>query len=218
MHPFFDTTSTSLKVCGVTLACDAHQLVDLGIPALGINFWPKSKRYLAPKAATTFLPALQGHILRVGVFVNAPAEHVLELIDNNIIDVAQFHGDETPEYCAQFAQKAIPFIRAIGVKNADSLAQINKYQANAILLDAHAPVHYGGTGDTFDWTLASKFIQQHPEIPVLLAGGITADNAAEATEQVHPAALDLASGSESAPGIKDFTKIRTIKAAIDSAQ
>mgnify|MGYP001593127817 CR=1 FL=1 len=216
MHSFFNPTTTSLKVCGVTLESDARQLVKEGVPALGINFWPKSKRFLAPANATEFLPALKGEILRVGVFVNAPAAQVLELIENNIIDVAQFHGDETPEYCAPFANRSIPFIRAIGVKNADSLTNIHDYRASAVLLDAHAPEVYGGTGDTFDWNLAKKFIVDNPQIPVLLAGGITSENAAEATQLVHPAGLDLASGSESSPGIKDFDKIRAIQAAIRS--
>ncbi|MGJ8672136.1 phosphoribosylanthranilate isomerase [Rubritalea sp.] len=218
MHDFLQPATTSLKVCGITLESDARRLVTEGIPALGVNFWPKSKRYLAPVKAAEFLPALKGRILRVGVFVNAPAAEVLELLENDVIDVAQFHGDETPEYCAPFAEKGHPFIRAIGVKNADSLANIHDYKATAILLDAHAPGVYGGTGDTFDWNLASEFIKANPNLPVLLAGGITADNAAEATSVVHPAALDLASGSESAPGIKDFEKIRAIKNAINSAQ
>jgi phosphoribosylanthranilate isomerase len=218
MNHFFDPSKTSLKVCGVTLEDDARQLVNEGIPALGVNFWPKSKRFLPPSKATEFLPALKGDILRVGVFVNAPAEEVIELLENDVIDVAQFHGDETPEYCAPFAEKGYPFIRAIGVKNAESLSNIHDYHATAILLDAHAPGVYGGTGDTFDWNLAKQFIEDTPTLPVLLAGGITSENAAEATATVHPAALDLASGSESSPGIKNFDKIRAIQAAIDSAQ
>lgn len=218
MPNFFNQPTTSLKVCGVTLEADARQLIAEDIPALGVNFWPKSKRFLPPAKATEFLPALKGHILRVGVFVNAPAEEVFELLENDVIDVAQFHGDETPEYCAPFAEKSYPFIRAIGVKSADSLSNIHEYKATAILLDAHAPGVYGGTGDTFDWNLAKKFIEENQDLPVLLAGGITAENAAEATTVVHPAALDLASGSESSPGIKDFNKIRAIQAAIKSAQ
>lgn len=217
MNHFFDKASTSLKVCGVTLAEDAKQLVKEGIPALGVNFWPKSKRFLEPARAAEFLPALKGQILRVGVFVNAEPQQVLELLKNDIIDVAQFHGDETPEYCAPFAEAGYPFIRALGVKNADSLTNILDYKASAILLDAHAPGIYGGTGDTFDWNLAKKVIADNPNLPVMLAGGITAENAGEATAAVHPAALDLASGSESSPGIKDFNKIRAIKKAISTS-
>ena len=217
MHSFFDPSITSLKVCGVTLAEDARQLIAEGIPALGVNFWPQSKRYLAPDRAAVFLPALKDQILRVGVFVNAQPIDVLYLLENNIIDVAQFHGDESPEYCRTFADTGHAFIRALGVKNADSISNILDYQATAILLDTHAPGIYGGTGDTFDWNLAKKVVDENPELPIILAGGITSVNAEEATRAVRPAALDLASGSESAPGIKDFGKIRAIQAGIRSA-
>lgn len=216
MNHFFNTDSTSLKVCGITLAEDAQQLVAEGIPALGVNFWPESKRFITPAKAAEFLPTLKGKILRVGVFVNAEQQQVLKLLKNDTIDVAQFHGDETPEYCAAFTNAGYPFIRALGVKNANSLSNIHNYQATAILLDTHAPGVYGGTGDTFDWNHARTVIEENPKLPILLAGGITADNAAEATTAIHPAALDLASGSESSPGIKDFNKIRTIQAAINS--
>lgn len=215
-HTFFHPSSTSLKVCGVTTRADAQQLVAEGIPALGVNFWPQSKRYVTPTAAADFLPELKGEILRVGVFVNAAAADVFALLEQDLIDVAQFHGDESPAYCAPFADAGIPFIRALGVKNADSLQNITAYRATAILLDAHAPGVYGGTGDTFDWNLARQVIGENPDLPIMLAGGITADNAAEATAAVRPAALDLASGSESAPGVKDFDKIRAIQAAIRS--
>ena len=216
MEQFFNPSPTSLKVCGITTRTDAEQLISEGIPALGVNFWPKSKRYVTPEAAAEFLPTLKGLILRVGVFVNAEPADVLALLENDIIDVAQFHGDESPEYCAPFADAGLPFIRALGVKNADSLQNITDYRATAILLDAHAPGVYGGTGDTFDWNLAKRVIAENPDLPIMLAGGITSANAAEATEAVHPAALDLASGSESSPGVKDFDKIRAIQAAINS--
>lgn len=218
MNSFFNPSTTSLKVCGITLAEDAIRLVAEGIPALGVNFWPKSKRYLAPTIAADFLPTLKGQILRVGVFVNAHKDDVLFLLENNVIDVAQFHGDESPEYCRAFADAGHAFIRALGVKNANSISNILDYRATAILLDAHAPGIYGGTGDTFDWNLAKDVISQNPELPILLAGGITSANAGEATRSVRPAGLDLASGSESSPGIKDFDKIRAIQAAIKAAE
>ncbi|PQJ30264.1 phosphoribosylanthranilate isomerase [Rubritalea profundi] len=217
MNSFFDPSTTSLKVCGITLAEDAQRLVSEGIAALGVNFWPKSKRFIAPAKAAEFLPALKGQILRVGVFVNAEPQQVLELLKNDIIDVAQFHGDESPEYCRAFAEAGHAFIRALGVKNADSISNLLDYQATAILLDAHAPGVYGGTGDTFDWNLAQKVVAENPELPILLAGGITSENAEQATRAVRPAGLDLASGSESSPGIKDFEKIRAIQAGIRAA-
>lgn len=213
---FLSCSHTSLKVCGITSAEDAQQCVILEIPAIGINFWPSSKRYTSPEDAHQFLQPLAGKIIRVGVFVNADPAIPLELLKNNAIDIAQFHGDETPDYTTPFKNKNVPFIKAIGVKNADSLKNITAYQADAILLDAHAPGVYGGTGDAFDWNLAKKFITEHPKLPVILAGGITPENAEQATREVHPAALDVASGSESSPGIKDFTKIKKLSQAIQS--
>ena len=215
-HPLFDPSFTALKVCGITRADDAEQLVDEGVSALGINFWENSKRYLPPSKAADFLPSLESKILRVGVFVNAAKEDVLYLLDKNIIDVAQFHGDESPEYCRKFSDAGHAIIRAIGVQNADSITNILDYQATGILLDAHAPGIYGGTGDTFDWNLAKQIIHAHPELPILLAGGINSLNAQHAKQTVNPAALDLASGSESSPGIKDFDKIRAIKKALSN--
>lgn len=213
-HSFLDPSFTSLKVCGVTTAEDARKLVEHRVPALGVNFWPSSKRYIAPDLASTFLTELEGKIVRVGVFVNAEHEIPLQLLKDGIIDIAQFHGDELPEYTAPFRAAGYPFIKAIGVKNSDSLIHIGDYGATAILLDAHAPGVYGGTGDAFDWNLAKKVISDYPNLPILLAGGITPINAESAAHDVRPAALDVASGSESAPGIKDFEKIKALQSAI----
>jgi phosphoribosylanthranilate isomerase len=210
MRDFLKPNQTSLKICGVTLIEDADRLIDLGVQALGVNFWPHSKRYLSPEDARGMLPRLTGKITRVGVFVNAEPELPRQLIEDGIIDLAQFHGDESPDYCAPFAQAGLPFIKAIGVNNAGSLDHLLDYGATAILLDTPAPGVYGGTGEKFDWTHARDFVQCHPEIPVLLAGGITPLNASDAIEMVHPAALDIASGAEISPGIKDFDKVKAL--------
>ena len=112
---FLDPSQTSLKICGVTLADDAARLIELGVPALGINFWPSSKRYLAPESAISILQSCAGKILRVGVFVNADPALPRQMLEDKLIDLAQFHGDETPAYCAPFADASLPFIKAIGV-------------------------------------------------------------------------------------------------------
>lgn len=205
--------STSLKICGVTIAKDAERLIELGVDALGVNFWSQSKRYINPEIAASFLKSSKGKIIRVGVFVNAFPDVPRTLLEDDLIDIAQFHGDETPEYCAPFADAKLPFIKAIGVKNKDSLENIAAYRATAILLDTPAPGVYGGTGEKFDWNHAKDFIASNPDTPVLLAGGITPDNAAEAISQVHPAVLDIASGAELSPGIKDFEKVLALKLA-----
>jgi phosphoribosylanthranilate isomerase len=213
LERFLAPASVSLKICGVTTCGDAERLAALGVDALGVNFWPKSKRYLAPEDAT-WLAGLAGKIPRVGVFVNEPPELPLRLIREGLLDAVQLHGDETPEDAAIYQEAGVPFFKAIGVKTLDDLARAADFHANAILLDAHAPGVYGGTGETFDWNAALDFKQRHPEIPIILAGGITPENAALAASTVRPAALDVASGAELSPGIKDFGKVAALLAAL----
>jgi phosphoribosylanthranilate isomerase len=204
-----------LKICGVTSAADAQRLVDCGVAALGVNFWPLSKRYISPDDATPWLMAVRGSILRVGVFVNASVDFITELFAQGMIDVAQLHGDESPEELRQLLDRDIPCIKAIGIRDEDDLAQLAKYSAaNALLLDTAAPGVYGGTGETFDWSLAIDAMLRQPDMPILLAGGITSNNAADAIATVHPAAIDIASGAESAPGVKDFEKVQALQQVI----
>lgn len=212
LDSFLDPSHRSLKVCGITTAADAEGLARLGVPALGANFWPKSKRFLDP-AKADFLKHLSGKILRVGVFVNAGTQQPKELFDAGLIDVAQLHGDEPDTDILDLQAQGIPVIRALGIAHAADLADAADCPADAILLDAHAPGVYGGTGETIDWNAAASFVAIHPEKPVILAGGITPENAAEAATTVRPAALDTASGSESAPGIKDMEKVAALLAA-----
>jgi phosphoribosylanthranilate isomerase len=210
---FLDPSTVSLKICGVTTRADAERLVGMGVDALGVNFWPKSKRYLPPDEAAWLLD-LAGKILRVGVFVNEPPGLPLRLIRDGLIDVVQLHGDETPADAAAFSDAGIPFIKAIGVKTRADLSRATEYGAAAVLLDAHAPGVYGGTGEVFDWQVAADFRVENPELPLLLAGGIVPENAALAASTVGPAALDIASGAESSPGVKDFQKVAAFLAAL----
>ena len=205
IQPFFDSPFIQLKVCGVTQASDAEALADLGIHALGVNFWPQSKRFIVPEKASSWLLALKGRIVRVGVFVNEEPKRVQELLEADMIDIAQFHGDESALYCQAFATQALPFIKAFGVKDAHSLRKIPDYHTDAVLLDAPAPHHsYGGTGSVFDWDLADLFTRRHKNLNILLAGGITVDNIQQAATLVRPAWIDVASGSELSPGKKDL--------------
>lgn len=214
MNSFFSSQHTSLKVCGITRPQDAEGLVSLGVEALGINFWEKSKRYCSPASAKDYAPDLKGEILRVGVYVNASIEDVLHCFQENLIDVAQFHGDEDLSYLQNFSQHGLPFIRALGVDEEGNLPSLSSLPTKSILLDAHAPGVYGGTGKKIDWNLAADLVREKPDYSILLAGGITPENAREAAETVKPAALDLASGSESSPGIKDFDKIKRLQEAV----
>ena len=214
LDSFLDHQSVSLKVCGVTNAADAERLVELGVDAIGVNFWPGSPRHVASTEAK-WLTSLEGRILRVGVFVNAPAELQISLVREGLLDLVQLHGDETPDDAAALREVGIPFIKAIGVKTHADLERVEDFHAAAVLLDAHAPGVYGGTGETFDWNTALDFKSKHPQLPLILAGGIKTENAARAAEMVHPSALDVASGAESSPGIKDFDKVRGLLRALN---
>lgn len=217
---FLNPTSPSLKICGVTTPSDAAHLADLGVHALGVNFWEPSKRYCSLERAQEFLPALKGRILRVGVFVNADPEFPRELLEDDLLDLVQFHGNENQAYCHQFALKELPFIKAISIPpDLDSVLDLpppGDFETNAILIDAHAPGVYGGTGETTDWGLCHDYSCAFGGLSVILAGGITPQNAAEALATVQPAALDIASGAESEPGLKDFEKVAALLAAVQS--
>lgn len=212
---FLSPDAPALKICGVTMAADAERLASEAVDALGVNFWPNSKRYLAPEKAE-FLLDLAGRILRVGVFVNAGPDLPRALFEDGLIDLVQLHGDESPADAKPLLDAGIPFIKALGVRHAEDLERAHDFGAAGILLDAHAPGVYGGTGMTIDWDLARAFVTGNPDLPLILAGGITGENAADAIAAVGPAALDIASGAESSPGIKDFDKVSALLAACRS--
>ncbi len=213
LESFLDPTTVSLKICGVTTGTDANRLAEMGVDALGVNFWPRSKRYLAAGDAT-WLRELEGKILRVGVFVNQAPDLPLRLLREGYLDAIQLHGDETPGDAAAYRDAGVPFIKAIGVKTQADLERAAQYGAAGVLLDAHAPGIYGGTGEVFDWEVASEFRRRHLELPMLLAGGIVPENAGLAAMSVQPAALDVASGAEISPGIKDFKKVAAFLTAL----
>jgi len=213
LERFLNPAPTSLKVCGITRRDDALALVRLGVDALGANFWPQSKRHIAPRDAA-WLGEVSSRILRVGVFVNQPVEDSLKLWHDGLIDVIQLHGDESEVHYHALAAAGAPFFQAIGITPEGKPTSTIQSGAAAVLLDAYAPGIYGGTGVVIDWNAARTMRDTHSHIPVILAGGITADNAAAAIAAVRPAALDTASGVESAPGIKDLNKVARLIAAI----
>ena len=206
---FFREGETRLKICGVTLRGEAERLVEMGVDAVGFNFWRHSKRYLDPVVGG-WLGELAGKIVRVGVFVNEEGDLAVRLYEGGMIDVVQLHGDEGPEVTAGYVSAGIPVIKALGVRTSGDVERAGEHGASAILLDAHAPLVFGGTGERFDWGLARDFQRRFPEIPMILAGGITPENAGEAVAEVGPLALDVASGAEISPGVKDFQKVAAL--------
>lgn len=199
---------TKVKICGITSAEDARAVAAAGADALGINFWPKSKRYIPMDSARAWLPDVQ--VARVGVFVNATLAEVTAIMESGLIDYAQLHGDEPPEFAQALADLGHPLIRAIGVKDETSLAGLRDYPVEAILLDAYCPGEYGGVGQVFDWKLARKVVEENPDRRIILAGGLSPENIADAIGAVSPFAVDIASGVESAPGVKDLMKVQQL--------
>jgi phosphoribosylanthranilate isomerase len=199
-----------VKICGITRPEDAKAAVAAGADALGFNFWPHSKRYLRPEAARAIIATLPPFVVAVGVFVNEQRDEIERLASRSGIQALQLHGDETPADCTGYALPVIRGLRVGADFNAGTLAA---FAVSAYLLDAPAP-GYGGSGTCFDWNLLKGV--QAPS-PIILAGGLTPKNVADAVRCVHPYAVDVASGVESAPGIKDASAMRAFVAAAKSA-
>lgn len=186
-----------VKICGLTSAQDVDHCVQAGADALGFVFVPASKRYLVPAQARMLVQRVPAFISRVGLFLDQPAEYIHQLLSDVPLSLLQFHGTESAGFCRQFGR---PYIKAVTLQDAASLARAEQdyHDAAAILVDSHQPGGLGGTGHTADWRLIGQ--QQRP---LILAGGLTPDNVAQAVRTVHPWAVDVSSGVESAPGIKD---------------
>lgn len=198
-----------VKICGVRTAEDAGYAVDFGAHAIGVNFYPGSKRFLPMAEAAGWLGVLQGRVLRVGVTVDAGREELLALWETGMLDALQLHGSESPELCSELAGLGIPVIKAITLANAAELQTIDTYpEAADVLIDAHVPGEFGGTGHLADWSLARECVRRLASRRVYLAGGLCPENVAEAIRAVRPFAVDVASGVERATGVKDPALVR----------
>ncbi|MFA6904028.1 MAG: phosphoribosylanthranilate isomerase, partial [Gallionellaceae bacterium] len=193
---------TRIKICGITRIEDALDAVHSGADALGLVFYDKSPRHVGLQLAAQIVDAVPPFVTLVGLFVNATADEVREAIHAVPLDALQFHGDETPDFCAQFGR---PYLKAIRVKaGIDLLQYANDFAgAQGLLLDTYVDGMPGGTGSSFDWAL----IPHDLPLPVVLSGGLNAGNVAEAIRKVRPYAVDVSSGVEESKGIKDAEKI-----------
>lgn len=200
---------TRVKICGITNLADALAAVEAGADALGFNFHEKSPRHVSLEAAADISRQLPPFVMRVGVFVNPSEELVSSALASAGLTLLQFHGDETPEFCARFGLMSM---KAFRIRDAGSLKPIQHYPTDAYLLDACSPGARGGTGETFNWDLAVE--AQKLGKPIFLAGGLTPENVAAAVRKVRPFGVDVASGVESAPGKKDPPKVRAFIQAV----
>ncbi|GAW90990.1 phosphoribosylanthranilate isomerase [Calderihabitans maritimus] len=199
-----------VKICGITEWEEARVALDQGAHALGFVFAP-SRRYINPEKAREIICRLPPFVTRVGVFVNEKRYAVQEIATFCRLDVLQFHGEESPEYCRGYSQQVI---KAFSVKDRSVLEDMSRYQVDAYLLDAYVPGKRGGTGQTFDWEIAAE--ARKLGRPIILAGGLNPDNVGEAIARVKPYAVDVSSGVET-DGKKDARKIAEFMAAVRRA-
>ncbi|MBW8864361.1 MAG: phosphoribosylanthranilate isomerase [Verrucomicrobia bacterium] len=204
--------SVKVKICGITSVADGLAAAEAGADMIGLMFYEQSPRHITLPQAVEISRALSPYVMRVGVFVNPEADMVLRAIGECGLNLLQFHGDEPSEFCTQFG---VMSMKALRVRDADSLTALENFHTDAFLLDAHSKSGLGGTGEKFNWDLA--IAAQKFNKPIFLAGGLTPENVAEAVKKVRPFAVDVSSGVESAPGKKDAAKVRAFIAAARAA-
>jgi phosphoribosylanthranilate isomerase len=204
---------TRVKICGVTREEDAQLAVQLGARAIGLVLWPGSPRYIGAHRARAIVETLPAHVTAVGVFVNQPLDDVRRAADIAALGAVQLHGEESLEYAQALLH---PVIKAVPVTSDFDTTALGAWPPEiTVLLDAHDPVRRGGTGTTIDWTLAARAAARRP---VLLSGGLTPENVGDALSRVRPYGIDLSSGVERAPGIKDPERLRALFTAVTSTQ
>lgn len=203
---------TRVKICGITRIEDALVCANEGVDAIGLVFYAKSPRNLAADKAAEICRALPAFVTSVALFKDADAKTVLDTINTTGVDLLQFHGSESVEFCEQFER---PYIKAVGMEGVKNIhAYASQYQsARGLLLDSHAPGAAGGTGKTFDWKEVPNDLKQ----AIILAGGLSVENVAEAIAIARPYAVDISSGVESTPAIKDAEKIRHFMRQVNNA-
>jgi phosphoribosylanthranilate isomerase len=210
---------TKIKICGIKALKDALAAIEAGADYLGFNFYPKSVRFIEKSACaeiTSVLKREHPHIKLVGVFVNSSVEEIKDILQTCHLDLAQLHGDETPEMLSALNGKAFKAIRLSAESSvAESVHPFAKQSVDkpAMLIDAAVQGVYGGSGVTADWSIAAELAKKYP---LLLAGGLTPENVADAVRQAQPWGVDVASGVESAPGEKDARKMKAFVKAVQS--
>ena len=198
---------TTIKICGITNLEDAKAAVRFGADQIGLNFYPRSPRYVTVEQARRIAETVTSKAASVGVFVNASLRGIAEIARTVALDAIQLHGDETADFIKELRDETgLAVIKAIRVVATFEPSELNSFGADAVLLDSFSNRERGGTGKTFDWDFARRFSKLGPK--VYLAGGLTPENVREAIATVQPYAVDTCSGVESSPGTKDHKRLR----------
>lgn len=197
-----------VKICGLTLPEDAAAAMEFGADALGFNFFPGSKRYLPLGAARDWIATVPGAVEKVGILVNPSWEEAETISATPGITALQLHGVETPEFCRRLREAGIRFEKALPIIGSDSVAKVPDFFTRTVLLDSARGGDFGGSGRTFPWEIAQGFVRANPHLRVILAGGLTPENVAEAVALVRPFGVDVTTGVESSPGRKDHGRMR----------
>jgi len=203
------------KICGITNAGDARRAIAAGAEFLGFNFYEKSPRYIRPAAARRIARGLPKRVKLVGVFVNESEENILAIARQTGLDFLQLHGEESAAFVAR-VKRVAPVIKAVRVRPGFRAVELQKFHgAAAILLDGFDPKRRGGSGKTFDWSVAKQIAAKQR---IFLAGGLTPENIGEAIASVRPYAVDICSGVESKPGKKSAARMTALKRAVEKAR
>jgi len=207
---------TRVKICGITDPGDARRAVDLGAWALGMIFWPGTPRACPLAVAEEISASLRRQVELVGVFVNATLDEVAAAADRLELSLIQLHGDEGPAYCREVARRTgARVIKAVPVRDAATVRGLEAFHTDLHLLDAATRGQRGGTGTTFNWDLAAA---HRGGVPLILSGGLNADNVGEAIQTTLPFAVDTASGTETSPGRKDHAKLEAFFRAVEATE
>jgi phosphoribosylanthranilate isomerase len=205
---------TKVKICGITRLEDADRAIELGAWALGFILWPPSKRHVDAAVAAGIVRQVRRKVETVGVFVNQPIDEIADRVDILGLTHVQLHGDEGPSFCSAVAQRTgAKVIKAVRIGHAADLRDLERFHTDYHLLDTSKDGQYGGTGATWDWKLVAH---RRNKIPVILSGGLTAANVADGIAAVQPYAVDVASGVEASPGVKDPDKLEAFFSAVQS--
>jgi phosphoribosylanthranilate isomerase len=204
-----------VKICGLTTPQDAAAAIEFGADALGFNFFRGSKRFVGDNV--DWIGDLPGTANKIAILVNPSWDEAKRIAGIPGISALQLHGNETAEFCRRLRAAGIRFEKAVPVTGPASLIHVPDFSTSTILLDSNASGEFGGSGRTFPWEIGRRFVEDYPHLRVILAGGLTAENVAEAVAAVRPFGVDVTTGVEASPGRKDYRRLQAFFAAVRSA-